>query len=195
MYNSLSKIPTKIFYEILSTNNLRLLIEGFDIPFISNEELLATWSKLKKEYDKKYSTNDNSLFEVRKEIEILLAQHTQIILTCHALRFQWDEELVEILRSYMYTIKDDENYHTYLETIERQSEALKIKINRLKDLIPKETEQKNEDTDLDDVMASYSSILGIDFDFETIPISKFFSLQKQVDLKIQNLKKQSSKKE
>lgn len=195
MYNSLSKIPTKIFYEILSTNNLKLLIEGFDIPFISNEDLLATWTDLKKEYDKKYSNNDNSLFEVRKEIEILIAKHTQIILCCHALKFQWNEELVQMLRSYMYTIKDDENYYDYIETIERQSEALKIKTNRLKDLLPKQTEQENEETDLDDVMGSYSSILGIDFDFETIPVTKFFSLQKQVDLKIQNLKKQSSKKE
>lgn len=193
MYNSLSKIPTKLFYEILATNDLRLLLEEKDI-FVSNEIIESTWKELKASYDSKYSNNDNSLFEIRKEIEILGAQHTQIILACHSLRFQWDEELVDILRKNMYTIKDDENYHNYIDTIERQSEALIIKINRLKGFLPQETEQTNEETSLDDVMASYCSILGIDFDFETIPITKFFSLQKQVDLKIQNLKKQSSKK-
>lgn len=193
MYNSLSKIPTKLFYEILATNDLRLLLEEKDI-FVSNENIQLTWNELKASYDSKYSNNDNSLFEIRKEIEILSAQHTQVILACHSLRFQWDQELVDILRASMYKIKDDANYHSYLETIERQSEALIIKINRLKGFLPKETEQTNEQTNLDDVMASYCSILGIDFDFETIPVTKFFSLQKQVDLKIQNLKKQSSKK-
>jgi hypothetical protein len=193
MYNSLSKIPTKLFYEILATNNLRLLLEEKDI-FVSNEMVELTWKELKSSYDSKYSNNDNSLFEIRKEIEILGAQHTQIILACHSLRFDWDQELIDILRKGMYTIKDDENYHNYIDTIERQSEALIIKINRLKGFLPKETEQTNEETSLDDVMASYCSILGIDFDFETIPVTKFFSLQKQVDLKIQNLKKQSSKK-
>ena len=194
MYNSLSKIPTKIFYEILATNNLRLLLEEKDI-FVSNEIIEFSWKELKASYDAKYSNNDNSLFEIRKEIEILSAKHTQIILACHCLRFKYDQELVEILKDNLYVIKDDENYHSYLETIERQSEALIIKINRLKDFLPKETEQANEETSLDDVMASYCSILGIDFDFETIPVTKFFSLQKQVDLKIQNLKKQTSKKE
>lgn len=196
MYNSLSKIPVKLFYKILSTLEYRLLIEENDMPFISEETITSTWTELKKEYDTKYTNNDNSLFEIRKEIEILSAKHTQIILICHCLRFEWEQELVDILTDNMYAIKDDENYFSYIETIERQAESLKIKINRLNDFLPKKTENTTEEeTDLDDVMASYSSILGIDFDFETISVTKFFSLQKQVDLKVQNLKKQSSKKQ
>jgi hypothetical protein len=196
MYSSLSKIPVKIFYIILETLDYNLLLEESDKhSFISNETLLNLWLELKKEYDSKYINNESSLYEVKKEIEILTAKHTQIILICHCLKFEWDQELVDILIENLYEIKDDENYIEYINTIERQSEALLIKINRLKDLLPKKTEENIEEkTNLDDIMASYSSILRIDFDYETISVTKFYSLQKQVDLKIQNLKKQSSKK-
>jgi hypothetical protein len=194
MYNSLSHIPVKVFYEILATNNYRLLLEKEDV-FVSDEKVMNTWSVLKLDYDRKYSKEENSFFEIRKEIEILSAKHTQITLICHCLKNDWDQDLVNILLENMYVIKDDENYIQYIETIERQVEGLQVKINRLKGHLPQKNEDDEEkaETDLDDVMASFSSILQIDFDFETVSVNKFFALQKQVDLKIQNLKKQSSK--
>jgi hypothetical protein len=52
----------------------------------------------------------------------------------------------------------------------------------------------NYSTKVDDVLASFSSVLSIDFDFNIISVTKFFSLQKQVDKKVEILKKQLSKK-
>jgi hypothetical protein len=62
--------------------------------------------------------------------------------------------------------------------------------------LPKKSDEDEigEPLNIDDVLASFSSVLSIDFDFNIISVTKFFSLQKQVDKKVEILKKQLSKK-
>ena len=88
-----------------------------------------------------------------------------------------------------------QDYFQQLETIERQLSGIEIKINRLSDSLPKKSNEDEigESLNIDDVLASFSSVLSIDFDFNTISVTKFFSIQKQVDKKVEILKKQLSK--
>jgi len=56
--------------------------------------------------------------------------------------------------------------------------------------LPKETEKGT--FTIDDVMASYSLILGFDFDYNFISYTKFYALQNQVNAKIKALEKQNN---
>ena len=47
---------------------------------------------------------------------------------------------------------------------------------------------KIESISIDDIMASYSLILGFDFDYNTVPYTKYFVLQNQVNTKFNSIK-------
>ena len=59
-------------------------------------------------------------------------------------------------------------------------------------MLPEAKEQSNNRYNIDDTMALYCTILGFNIgDFNTITYSAFFSYGKQVDAKIEIMKKQN----
>ena len=112
-----------------------------------------------------------------------------IAISLEALKFDWDNELVGILRGFGYTITQV-RYYDDLERIERESKALLVKAANLQRMLPKADGEKSEVT-IYDVLASYSAILGIDFDFEALSCLKYISMQKQVASKIKASEQQA----
>ena len=196
MYSSLDYLPIKVYQKINSNNDYSLLLEKDDKDkFIPYSVLEKTWNELVYEYNERFVKIDKIVDKIRTEISYLNTKRITVSICCESLRFEWNEELVQIIIDYGFKLTDGPDYYQQLDTIERQLSGIEIKINRLKDSLPKknEADENEESFNIDDVLASFSTVLNIDFDFNTISVTKFFSLQKQVDKKVENLKKQLSK--
>ena len=189
IYKTLRKLPMVTLIEI---------IDSGDVSLLSDEEtdidvLVLIWNELFEEYQQKYNKqNSNKIFNLSREIEYLERKHFEIKLIIEALKFDVCPELISILREYGYQFRDN-FYNEDLIRVQRESEGIVQKVNQLKQSLPKPEINDNEDNSIINIMASYSSILGYDFDFYTISVEKYFSLQNQVKQKIASIEKQNSK--
>lgn len=188
IYTTLRKLPMVTLIEIIESGDVSMLSdEENDI-----EELAIIWNDLFEEYQQKYNKqNSNKIFNLSREIEYLERKYLEIKLIIEALKFDVYIELITILREYGYQFRD-EFYNEDLIRVQRESEGINQKINQLKQSLPK-VEVDKEDNSIINIMASYSSILGYDFDFYTISVEKYFSLQNQVKQKIAAIEKNNAK--
>lgn len=181
MYDTLARLPIVVFEEISKTGDLKLLL--MENETATEEELAELWQVLSIEFsDRSINADSKRTFGINKIIEELKFKYKMIAISIEALRFDWDNELVGILRGFGYTITQV-RYYDDLERIERESKALLVKAANLEAMLPKPSDGKSEAT-IYDVLASYSAVLGIDFDFEALSCLKYISMQKQVASKI-----------
>jgi len=181
MYNTLAKLPIVIYEEIsVNGGDLTLLLQEGEIE--KPEVLADLWQSLSVSFSEKSENSDSKkIFRLTKEIDSFRCKHKTIKVILECLKFDWNNELVAKLREWGYKIQQS-TYFDDIERIDRESEGLLVKIESLKSMLPKSnTEPK---TSLYDVLSSYSAILGIDFDFETLSCLKYLSMQKQVASKI-----------
>ncbi|MES2796656.1 MAG: hypothetical protein V4683_11850 [Bacteroidota bacterium] len=191
IYKTLRKIPMITLIEI---------IDDLDITRLSDEktpieELVSIWEVMYQEYQDKYNKqNSQKVFSLSKEIEFLEKKYVVIKCAVEALKFDVHQELIDMLLDYGYRF-NQQNYNEDLLRVERECEGIIQKINILKNSLPKE-EKSNTDSagTIINVMASYSSILGYDFDFYTVSVEKFYSLENQVKQKVAAIEKQNAKK-
>lgn len=183
-YDTLDILPLKLYYKICETSNLSLLsnqIEGKDL-----ENLWKELDSSFKDLDK--SEESRSAFRLNKTIAELENKLKLILMSVEALKFDDDQRILDLLKSFNNNVRTDntENYYSDLERIERETNGIVVNISRLKKQLPKPSSDK---VNIDEVLASYSAILGIDFDYNSISCSKFFALKKQVFIKIDNYKR------
>lgn len=191
-YDSLDKIPYKLFFKIAETSDFSLLSDTEKDPDI----LKNIWELLYEEHlNRKASQQEKKTFRISKEIDSLEIKYKVTLLACEALKFAFDNDLVELLtKQYGFTLRttDEVVYYQDIEKIERESKSFKVKIGVLSKLLPKE--DQGQEFNIDDVMASYCSILGFQIgDFNTITYTAFFGYEKQVHAKIDSIKKQEIK--
>lgn len=191
IYKTLRKLPMVTFTEIIESGDLFLLSDE-ETPI---DELALIWEQLFEEYQQKYNKqNSNKVFNLEREIEYLDKKHLEIKLIIEALKFDVYPELIAILRDYGYRFRD-EFYNEDLERVERESKGIVQKINQLKQGLPKteESDPKSNNNSIITLMASYSSVLGYDFDYYTVSVEKFKSLEIQVKQKIAAIEKNNAK--
>jgi hypothetical protein len=172
--------------------------ETGDLALLSDTEkdldvLSKIWEELFAEHQNKNNTpEEKKVFRLSKEVDALKTQYKVVLMACDALLFDWNDELVLLLRGFGYTLRntDAQTYYEDIERIEREATAYKSKIKALEKLLPKPNE--NNEYNIDDVMASYSLILGFDFDYNLIPYTKYHALQNQVNAKIKSLERQNN---
>ncbi len=194
IYDSLDTIPYKLFIKIATTNDYSLLSD----TETNLDVLEKVWNKLYDEHLKYDKSKDNKkVFRLSKEIEALQTQQKVVLIAISCLSFEYNEELVEILRQYGYTLRDDNTqvYYDDLKRIQRESNSIKFKISVLSKQLPKQEETKAEENEytVDDVMAGYTMIVGYDIDYNMVTYTKFHAIQKQVHLKIKSVEQQNQK--
>lgn len=182
MYNTLDKLPIKTYMLINETGEISLLL--FEGEKADENELSIIWNKLDNEFkDLSNDPDEKKNLRLAKQIMRYETKHQLIETYCICLDFEYDEEIAEALRAWGYKLTY-ENYYEDLERIKRESDGLLLKIEDLKTLLPK-TEGGSTVT-IDDVLASHSSILGFDFDYETISCRKYLAHKKQIDIKMKH---------
>jgi hypothetical protein len=190
IYRNLRKLPMVILIEI---------IESGDVSLLSDEdsnivELEGIWNYLFQQYQRKYNKqNSNKVFNLSREIEYLDKKHFEIKLIIEALKFDVYPELISILRDYGYRFRDD-FYNEDLVRVQRESEGIVQKINQLRESLPKVDINVSDEVSVINIMASYSAVLGYDFDFYTISVEKYHALEIQVKQKIAAVDKNNAKK-
>lgn len=181
IYKTLRTLPMVICVEIMETGDVSLLAdEPTDI------DLAELWNELE---SKLPTEKDSKVFDVSKEVTFLENKYVFINSACEALLFDRHAILIENLKEYGYKLTED-NYHNDLDRISKQSEGILIKVNQLKDSLPK-IDPSKEKASIIDVMANYMAIIG-DFDFYSCSVEKFYSLEKAVKAKIEAMNKTES---
>ena len=198
LYSSLDTIPYKLFIKIAATSDFSLLSDTEkDLKVL---ELI--WEQLFKEHQEYESTPESKKeFRINRDVDALETEYSFVLNACDALAFAYDDELVLDLRAKRYQLRDDntENYYQDLTNIKRFAKGLKIKINSLKSQLPPEEKDESkiiqhESLSIDDVMAGYTMITGFDFDYNTIPYTKFKAIKRQVNLKMKSIIDQNNSK-
>lgn len=185
IYEELDYLPYKTLLKVLETGNYKLLTTDPDTP----EEILAgAWEKLYKEYlAANHSPEEDRVFKIRKEVYHLEARYELILIYCKILAFDWHEETAESLKKYGYIITPGSCLQK-IPIIKREAEGLLVKAKQLRSQLP--VVEENVKVSVDDMLACYTTILGIDIgDYNTVSSTKVFALGKQVDLKVKQIQK------
>ena len=181
IFTKLETIPYKLFIKISQTKHLRLLAP--DNPEMTIDDLNHIWENIHSEYlELNPSPDDKRILKIHSEIYYFQAKYNYILIACRILAFDYDEWTINNLIEYGYSLTH-ENYVTQIERIQAEAEGLLVKADAMASELPTIDEDKSKHT-VDDMLASYSVFLNIDFDFNTIPASKVIALGKQIDLKI-----------
>lgn len=194
IYKTLRTLPKVTQIEILETGNIQLLCsEGEECPI---EILAEIWEGLQADFNEKYNKQQHSkVFNVYREIDFLDKKYTIIKCAIDSLSFDYSEDLISLLQSYGYKLTD-ENYNDDLARIDRESEAIIIKIKKFQDQLPKQKEDSQTESSgfsVVESMGAFSAILGFDFDFYTISVEKYHVFENQVKQKVTALEKQNAK--
>lgn len=187
MYNSLDTLPIKCFYRIVETGDLSLLNPETET---SAEQLKDVWANLNQDFQSKDNNQiSKKIFRISVEIEFLTTKYNLVGMCVNALRFDYDDELITILKKLGYKITK-ENYLNDLEKTEKYSEGILMNIERLKQQLPKDKREKNEFS-IDDVLASFCTMLGFQIgDFNKITCSEYFAYKGQVLIKVKAQEKE-----
>jgi hypothetical protein len=187
IYKSLEYIPYKLFIEIVQTLDVLLLSDEAEKDEVKLNEM---WEKIFQDHLEYTKTPDSlKTFNIEKQVAYLQSMRKVILMACESLSFDWDDDLIDMLRGFGYSIRNGsaDEYYLDLKKVIRESKGIMLKLNQVEKQLPKRS--AGNEFKLDDVMASYSAILGIDFDYNAISYTKFFGLQKQVNAKIKSIEK------
>lgn len=190
IYDSLDIIPYKIFLKIEETSNVALLSD----TEVEVEVLTAIWDRLLEEDEKiNKTTESKKILNLSKKIDEYITTHKVVVLAVASLRFEYNEDMYTILieKGYQLSLADTESYDSDLARIEREANAYLIKAEYYQKMLPEPKVSEEAKYNIDDVMASYSSILGYSIGkHNEITYSEFYGHEKSVNAKIDSLKNQ-----
>lgn len=184
---SIDTLPIKLFYKIIETTDLTLLPRNN----YSEEKLIEIWGKI---YDEFQSRDNNELskriFRISVDIEYLHTKYNLIIMCIDSLKFDYQKELIDILKEHGYRI-NEKDYVKSLANAERNAKGIFSKIELLKGQLPKQEKTKKKESSIDDVLAGYSTILGFNIgDFNKITCAEYLGWKKQVETKVKHQEQQ-----
>lgn len=192
IYDSLEIIPYKIFMRIVEDNSLIHLLSSNKEE--DKELLQKIWNDLFQEYTAiSPEKEEMKLLQLEKEIAFIECKHKGIMVALTALDFDYNQELVDILLGYGYKLSK-ETYYDDLKRIEREASALEMKAKNIKKRLPKkDANSVSTKVSIDRVFAFYSSVLGYDFDYNTVSVTKVLALKEQVNAKLKSIEEQIQK--
>ncbi len=199
IYDSLDKIPFKLFYHILESGDVSLLDTEDKKTVgeaISNLDYLQSiWSVLEDEHVKrKESKGGKNFFNLIKRIHLVVMKQRLILLCVDSLRTSYNQESLGILKDFKFYVNDESNesYHKDLEMIEMMANELSDTIEQLSKGLPKieEQEEKKEDTllEINKLLASYSLIVGYRIDPNTTTYNEVQGVEESIEAKIKATK-------
>lgn len=193
IYDTLDVLPVKTFYKIQETSNFNLLnpknIEIEDLPSLF-DELSDEFNKLDK------GEGFDREFILQKEISHLESKVKVLTLGVEILRFEYDDEIKNTIEKEIHhkiRTNRTEYYYKDLERIEKKTLLINAKIQRLKDQQKSNNGSESSNSTIDDMLASICTILGVSFDFNTVPCTTYLAYKKQTQSKIKDQEEQLQK--
>lgn len=194
IYDSLDIIPYKLFYKIASSGDFLLLSDELE----KDADLLSSiWDKIYDEHLYKNKTSESErIFKLSKNIDELLAMNKVVVMACSSLKFEFNQDMYDIVQSYGFKIstEDTDSYHGSLDKILREAKSFVIKAQYYQKMLPEKKEGQNTEYNPDDVMASYSAILGYSIGkHNEVTYNEYYAHEKSVNAKIDSQKAQINK--
>jgi len=190
IYKSLDYLPVVLYYRILETKNLQLLVkEPVDI---SEVELQKIWEKIQSEFQEKDNNQlAKKVLMLSKQYDYYILIYNWILIAVESLTFEYNEQIIKKIRSYGFIVSKA-NYHQYLINIKNDSEGFIHQANIFKNQLPKAEENKSgQHISTEEVLASFTTILGYNIgSFMSITCSEFIAYKKQVEIKVKQMEKQ-----
>lgn len=193
IYDTLDVLPVKTFYKIQETSNVNLL----NPTNSESEDLSLLFDELSDEFNKidKGEGFDRE-FILQREISHLESKVRLLTLGVEILRFEYNDEIKAVVENeILHKIRTNrtEYYYKDLERIEKKTLLINAKIQRLKDQQKSNNNSSSNNASIDDMLASICSILGVSFDFNTIPCTTYLAYKKQTHSKIKAQEEQLQK--
>ena len=175
VYNTLDILPVKTFYKVIETGDLSLL----GAP---ENESISLWQKLREDFNK---INPDKSEKTLIEIEKVNTVYQLVNFALFSLEYTSSPEAIGILADHGHKISKD-SYFEDIKCAKKENEDRRVLLADLEKKLPKKTD---ENTNIDRVIASYSSVIGYDLgDYNTVSVTKFFAIQEQVGNKINAMK-------
>ena len=191
-YDTLDTIPYKLFLKILETENFKLLSDTEKDEY----KLEKIWEAMYKQHEELRGEDvPNDIVSIKSQIEVAYSKRNLVITLCEVLEFDVHEESISLISNMGYSVSKEstEKYYADLERIKKQSKGYLLKVEELKTFLPKEKEEnskQNTKYTIDDVMASFSTILGYNIGkHNEITYSEFYGFDKSVTNKLKSLEK------
>lgn len=194
IYDSLDTIPYKLFIKIAKSGDVSLLSTSKE----DEEILFEIWDRLYDEHLSKNQTPESErIFKLSKNIDELLAIHKVIVMSCSCLQYVFDQDTYDIVIGYGFKISTEntDDYYSDLEKILREAKSFVIKAEYYQQMLPEEKKENEiKEYNPDDVMASYSAILGYSIGkHNEVTYAEYYAHEKSVNAKIDSLKAQINK--
>lgn len=190
MYRSLDILPIVLYFRINESGNLHLLNPNNEE--VSEDELQMLWEELSNEFqdlDQNYLSN--KILMLSKNYDHYILKYEVVNRCVESLLFSYNDYLISILKKNGFKITKA-NYLQDLDRIKIESEGLLIKAKHFKSQLPKpDTNQDKEKVSIEDILSSYSMVLGFHLgSYMNITCREFISLKKQVTIKVKQQEKQ-----
>lgn len=187
IYDSLDKIPLKIYLEILKSENLTLLTDDND----KLGELTEIWTKLKADF--KLLDPNNSFDKTLKnmiKVELFSSKYTFLEYAIRCITFERDEELENCIRELNYKLQE-KTFKADLKRVDNHRKALLIKIEQYSSKLPKSDGKRP--SNIDEVILGYCSAMNIGYDTNKITVTQFYSLKNLFDKKLKAAKEEAAR--
>lgn len=183
-YDSLDKIPLKLYLEILKTGNLTLLTDDKE----RLHELTDIWYNMKEEFKEIDPKNsfDKTLKNMIK-VEIYTAKYTFLEFAVRCLNFDRDEYLENRIRELNYKLRED-HFLMDLALVDSYRKGILIQIERYASKLPGVDGKRP--TSIDEVILGYCSVTGLSFDTNLITVSQFYAIKHVFETKLEAARKE-----
>lgn len=178
IYTSIELIPAKIFFKVQETGNLTLLT---DEENADQQSLAQIWEQLKKQNGALPESEEGKrTLSIATRLEMLSARLEAVTLAAHHLKSVYDQDLMDILisKGYFpedYQFTDQEQLVEDLKRVDREAEALEIKIKMHKGKLPKQDGKRK--ITFDQSVMGYAAFTGSGFiDPNTITLTQYYAL-------------------
>lgn len=148
--------------------------------------LKSLWGELKVQYEELNTNSQISEFlELRARISRLESEHLATLLAIKVLKFEFNEDMINILQVFHYKI-DKDNYLDKIDEVEKDSKGLLVTIKQLIKKLPKANKNQN----IDKIMIAYND--GKMMDTNKATVMQFLGQQQLFEEKVKAIEKQTS---
>ena len=171
MIHTIETLPIVTFVKIAETNEVQRLLKYYPnnkhlVKFVIWAfKLEKHWAEIGKEYSK-HSKNkkQDKVKQLKSKLSKQNGKYYAIITALEVLKYGSDNDMLEILKSYGYTIKGE--YWSGLEQIYKQVANLNNKIKGIEDEIKKYSEvDGKKDINIHEILTNLS--VGLELPFKT----------------------------
>lgn len=199
IYSRCSEIFLSQFTECLFDNNLQVLIKNGSA---SQNDLSKAWELIYNEYaELNESVVYRMVLSFEKEISRLDERYTQIKTACLVLSVKHSKYFIQLLKDFGYNYQFDyankDSFEADLINVLKKAKSILIqkeqKEKAYQKYMSEQTGQKVTPSYFDDCLTAISQFMRIDYNPETIKLTKFVNILKKMNSYNEKLNEQNNK--